>query len=116
MSASKYEFHNASPLNRQAAQILSAHQIAFDRTAELAALVLTRHAIERGQLEIPDLPEPLLLIAKLQADPDLAMSLMTESEPGMTFEMTLPPGIEEAAAAILEEVIASLKALPPALP
>ncbi len=53
------------------------------------------------------------LIAKLQADPDLAMSLMTESEPGVSFEIMLPPTIDEAAATILEELVASLTARTP---
>lgn len=113
MTANRYAFHNLTSLNQQAAAILKDSRIPFAPTDELAALVLVRSAIERGQIEIPTLPEPLLLIAKLQADPDLAMSLMTESEPGVSFEIMLPPTIEEAAATILEELVASLTARTP---
>jgi|APLak6261665176_1056049.scaffolds.fasta_scaffold44327_1 hypothetical protein len=106
--------YNADPLNQQAATILTQYRIPFDPSRELAALVLIREALERNLLETPTIPEPLLLIAKLSANPSLAMSLMTESEPGVTFEITLPESLEEAAAAILEELVASLKAQEPA--
>ncbi len=43
------------------------------------------------------------------------MSLMTESEPGITFELDLSEAesLEEAAAMILEEIVASLEAIAP---
>jgi hypothetical protein len=50
------------------------------------------------------------MISKLSADHALAMRLMTETEEGETFDLTLPENLEEAAAAILEELVASLKA------
>ena len=64
MTANRYEFHNLTSLNQQAAAILKDYRIPFAPKDELAALVLVRSAIERGQIEIPTLPEPLLLIAK----------------------------------------------------
>ena len=107
--------YNKNPLNQQATRILSQYKIPFDPNQELATLVLIREALERKLLETPTIPEPLLLIAKLAANPSLAMSLMTESEPGVTFEITLPENLEGAAATILEELVASLKAQEPAL-
>jgi len=104
--------YNKDPLNQQAATILAKYGIPYDPKTELAALVLIREALERNLLETPTIPEPLLLIAKLSANPALAMRLMTESEPGVTFEITLPETLEEAAAAILEELVASLRAQP----
>ena len=50
---------------------------------------------------------------KTQDNPELAMSLMTESEPGVTFEMELSETLEEAAAEILEEILASIWAHEP---
>lgn len=101
---------NQDPLNQQAATILTKYGIPYDPKTELAALVLIREALERNLLETPTIPEPLLLIAKLSANPSLAMRLMTESGPGETFEIALPENLEEAAAAILEELVASLRA------
>ena len=112
MIASTY---NANPLNQQAALILERYEIPFNPNQELATLVMIRGALERNLLETPTLPEPLLLISKLEANPALAMNLMTESEPEVTFEMTLPENLEEAAAMVLEEIVASLKAQEPAL-
>jgi hypothetical protein len=102
--------YNSDPLNQQAATILMKYGIPFDPRTELAALVLIREALDRNLLETPTIPEPMLLIAKLSANPSLAMMLMTESEPGVTFETTLPETLEEAAATILEELVASLMA------
>ena len=104
--------YNADSLNQQAAKILKQSGIPFNPETELAALVLIREALERNLLETTALPEPLLLIAKLAANPTWAMLLMTETEPGVSFEMTLPDSLEEAAAEILEEIVASLRATP----
>ncbi len=108
---------NQKPPNQQAARILEQYRIQFDQETELAALVLIRTALEMNLLETKTLEEPLLLMAKLSANPTLAMSLMTESEPGMEFKIDLTgtETLEEAAAAILEEIVASLKAMPTAL-
>ena len=102
--------YNADPLNQQAATILMKYGIPFDPKTELAALVLIREALDLNLVETLTIPEPLLLIAKLSANPSLAMMLMTESEPGVTFQIDLPETLEEAAAAILEELVASLRA------
>ncbi len=52
-----------------------------------------------------------VLIAKLSANPELAMSLMTETDLGEEkFEMALSETLEEAAAEILEEIVASIEA------
>jgi hypothetical protein len=98
-------------------KIINQHQIPFDPTTELAGLVLIREALTQNLLETGPIQEPLLLIAKLEANPRLAMSLMTESEPGVQFEMELSENLPEAAAQILEEIVASLRAtVPPMLP
>jgi Ni,Fe-hydrogenase maturation factor len=97
-------------------KIINQHQIPFDPTTELAGLVLIREALTQNLLETGPIQEPLLLIAKLEANPRLAMSLMTESEPGVEFEMELSENLPEAAAQILEEIVASLRAtVPPML-
>src|SRR5208283_1889092 len=100
---------NEAPLNQQSMKILKQYRIPFNPTTELAGLALIREALERGLLETGEIQEPLLLIAKLSANPELAMSLMTESEPGVEFEMELSDTLEEAAAEILEEIMASIK-------
>ena len=104
---------NQTSLNQQSKQILDQNQIPFNPETELAALVLVRTALERNLLETGPIQEPLLLIAKLAARPQLAMGLMTESEPGMEFELILSETLAEAAAEILEEIVASLKATVP---
>src|SRR5512137_218777 len=104
---------NQTSLNQQSKQILDQNQIPFNPETELAALVLVRTALERNLLETGPIQEPLLLIAKLAASPQLAMAVMTESEPGMEFELILSETLEEAAAEILEEIVASLKATVP---
>ena len=104
-----YQF-NQHNLNSQAKQLLDQNNIPCDLTMELAAVTLMRVAIQSNLLSTPTLPEPELLIAKLAANPILAMELMTESEPGMEIQITLSPTLAEAAAEILEEVVASLQA------
>src|SRR5664280_1148900 len=104
---------NQHQLNQQSTKILSLNQIPFNPETELAALVLVRTALERNLLETGQIQEPLLLIAKLAAQPQWAMVLMTESEPGMEFELVLSETLEEAAAEILEELVASLKGTVP---
>jgi hypothetical protein len=103
--------YNAEPLNQQAAVLLKQAGILYNPQTELAALVLIREALERNLLEMA-VPEPLLLIAKLAANPAWAMALMTESEPGVKFTMNLADSLPEAAAQIMEEIIASLEAIP----
>ena len=76
---------------------------------ELAGLVADPGSTGTRSPETGEIQEPLLLIAKLSANPELAMSLMTESEPGVEFEMELSDTLEEAAAQILEEIMASIK-------
>jgi DNA mismatch repair ATPase MutS len=105
------EQFNEESINQQSIGILKQYQIPFDPLRQLASLVLIREALERGLLETGELQEPLLLIAKLSANPELAMSLMTETDLGEEkFEMTLSETLEEAAAEILEEIVASIKA------
>ena len=92
-------------------RILKQYQIPFNPSTELASLALIREALERGLLSTGELQEPLLLIAKLSANPELAMSLMTESELGEEkFEIELSETLEAAAAEILEEIVAGIKA------
>jgi len=105
--------HNAHNLNQQSAALLRAARIPFDPNHELASLALIRYALAKNLLETsPALQEPDLLLEKLAAHPDQAMALMTESEPGVEFPLTLEPSLPEAAAQLLEEILASLKALP----
>ncbi len=106
MNVSKF---NEEALNQQSMKILTQYQIPFNPSTELASLALIREALERGLLGTGKIHEPLLLIAKLSANPELAMSLMTESEPGVEFEMELSETLEEAAAQILEEIVASIE-------
>jgi hypothetical protein len=108
---------NQHRLNQQALRILNQNQIPCNQETELAALALVRTAVQSNLLET-EIEEPELLIAKLAALPALAMSLMTESEPGIKYEVNLSEAesLEEAAAMILEEIVASLKAtVPPIL-
>jgi hypothetical protein len=102
---------NQNLLNQQSLEILNQNKIPFNPETELAALVLVRTALESNQLET-EIEEPILLVAKLAALPELAMSLMTESEPGVNYEVDLSESesLEEAGAMILEEIVASLKA------
>ena len=104
------EQFNEESINQQSIRILKQYQIPFDPSRQLASLVLIREALERGLLETGELQEPLLLIAKLAANPELAMSLMTESDTGDEYlEMELSETLEAAAAEILEEIVASDK-------
>ena len=112
MSEINVTTYNAEPLNQQAAVLLKQAGILYNPQTELAALVLIREALERNLLEIEAVPEPLLLIAKLAANPAWAMALMTESEPGVKFTMNLADSLPDAAAQIMEEIIASLEAIP----
>lgn len=114
MSVQEYHPH---PLNQQAAQILRRYDIPFNPATELASLALIRVALERGLLETPTIPEPLRLIAHLSRHPDQAMAWLTQAEPAtdpaMTFEIELPPSLAEAAATLLEEIVASQRAATP---
>lgn len=110
MHDSDYAQWNQNGLNRQAAVILRGAKIPFDPTRELAALVLIESAVAQGLVSVPTWEELDLLLAKLRADPRLAMSLMTESEPGVRMSWSLTPGLAEGAAEILEEIIASIRA------
>ena len=107
------EFNEAS-LNQQSMKILNQYKIPHNPSTDLAALVLLRAALERNLLETGPVEEPLLLVAKLAANPQLAMELMTESEPGIQFNLNLEETLEDAAAQILEEIVASLRATVPA--
>jgi hypothetical protein len=106
------EMNNQEP-NPQAARILAAHAIPWSPQTDLASLALIRHVLEAGELRTPTILEPLLLVAKLAARPQEAMRLMTESEPGVTFEIELDDDPADAAAQVLEEILASLQALSP---
>jgi len=101
---------NSLPLNQQAADILSRHKIPWSPAQEVAALALLRQALEKGALETPAIEEPMLLLERLEADPQEAMRLLTESAPGETFEIDLDPDPDQAAAQLLEEIVASLRA------
>lgn len=101
---------NEAPLNQQSMKILKNYQIPFNPSIQLASLTLIQAALDLNLLETGEIEEPLLLTAKLQANPELAMELMTESEPGVQFEMILSETLEEAAAQILEEIVASMRA------
>jgi hypothetical protein len=83
---------------------------AWSPEQEVAALALLRQALEKGALETPTIEEPMLLLARLEADPQEAMRLLTESAPGETFEIDLDPDPDQAAAQLLEEIVASLRA------
>ena len=102
--------YNEASINQQSMKILRQSRIVYNPATELTALVLIREALERNLLDTGEIQEPLLLIAKLEANPELAMSLMTESEPGVEFQMELSETLAEAAAQILEEIVASAKA------
>jgi hypothetical protein len=101
---------NSQPLNQQAADILSRNRMPWSPEQEVAALALLRQALEKGALETPTIEEPMLLLARLEADPQEAMRLLTESAPGETFEIDLDPDPDQAAAQLLEEIVASLRA------
>ena len=106
---------NQHPLNQRSAEILTANTIRWISMTELASLALIRHALEIGALDCRRaIQEPELLLTKLQARPEEAMRLMTESELGEPFEIDLDDDPTQAAAQLLEEIVASLRAvLPP---
>jgi hypothetical protein len=103
---------NLQPLNLQALAVLRRYGIACDLTQSLAAVVLVRVALEQGLICLPMLDEPMELVATMGANPVQAMQWMTESEPGVHLEWDLSPDLADAAAEIMEEVWASIRALP----
>jgi hypothetical protein len=110
MTVPDYATLNSQPLNRQAADILSRHKMRWSPAQAIAALALLRQALEKGVLETPTIEEPMLLLARLEADPEEAMRLLTESAPGETYQIDLDPDPDQAAAQLLEEIVASLRA------
>jgi hypothetical protein len=113
MPAADYIAMNNREPNLQAARILAAHQIPWSRRSELASLVLILRSLEAGEIEAPTIAEPSLLLAKLAYRPEEAMRLMTEAAPGETFEIELDEDPAQAAAQILQEILASITALAP---
>ena len=91
MTGHDYATLNSQPLNRQAADILSRHKIPWSPAQEIAALALLRQALEKGALETPTIEEPMLLMARLEANPEEAMRLLTESAPGEVYEIDAGP-------------------------
>ena len=110
MIARDYARLNRQSLNQQAAGILSRGRMPWNPEQEVAALALLRHALQKGVLEMPTIEEPMLLMARLEADPEAAMLLLTESAPGETYAIDLEPDPDQAAAQLLEEIVASLRA------
>ena len=104
-----YATLNSQPLNQQAAGILSCSRMLWSPDQEIAALALLRHALQKGALETPMIEEPMLLMVRLEANPEEAMRLLTESAPGETYEIDLDPDPNQAAAQLLEEIVASLR-------
>jgi len=113
MLAPNYAELNSREPNVQAAQILAANAIPWAPRDDLASLALIRHALQSGDIEAPTIGEPLLLLAKLSARPEEAMCLMTETDLGEPFEIVLDREPAQAAAQLLEEIVASLRALSP---
>ena len=104
---------NRHSLNQRAAEILTANKLRWTPSFELASLALIRHALDRGVLDCRRaIDEPAWLLATLQARPEQAMCLMTETDLGEPFEIDLDDDPDEAARQILEEIIASIRALP----
>jgi hypothetical protein len=116
MIAPDYATLNSQPLNRQAAEILSHHRISWTPGQEVAALALVRHALQRGVLQTPTIEEPMLLLVRLEADPAETMRLLTESAPGEVYTIDLDRDPDQAAAQLLEEILASLRAQSPMPP
>ena len=110
MTGHDYAMLNSQPLNQQAADILSRSQMLWNPDQEVAALALLRHALQKDTLETPTIEEPMLLMVRLEAAPEEAMRLLTESAPGETYEIDLEPDPDQAAAQLLEEIVASLRA------
>jgi hypothetical protein len=115
MTVPNYATLNAQLLNQRAAEILSHHRIPWTPGQEVAALALVRHALQRGVLQTPTIEEPMLLLARLEADPGEAMRLLTESAPGEIYAIELDRDPDQAAAQLLEEILASLRAQSPML-
>lgn len=105
-----YALLNSQPLNQRAATILSQGQLPWSPDQEIAALALLRQGLQKGALETPTIEEPMLLMARLEANPEEAMRLLTESAPGESYEIELDPDPDQAAAQLLEEIVASLRA------
>lgn len=103
---------NLHSLNIQAKAVLTRHDIPCDLTQELAAVALLREALDRNLLSVPDLDQSLALVASMAQNPSVAMQWMTESEPGVRLDWDLSPDLADAAAEIMEEVWASIQALP----
>jgi hypothetical protein len=116
MTAHDYATLNSQPLNRQIADILSHHRIPWTPGQEVAALALVRYALQRGVLQTPTIEEPMLLLARLEADPGETMRLLTESAPGEVYAIDLDRDPDQAAAQLLEEILASLRAQSPMPP
>jgi hypothetical protein len=110
MTGHDYARLNSLSLNQQAADILAHSRMPWNPEQEIAALALLRHALQRGALETPTIEEPMLLMARLEANPEEAMRLLTESAPGETYEINLETDPDQAAAQLLEEIVASLRA------
>jgi hypothetical protein len=115
MHAPDYTEMNSQEPNPQAARILAANAIPWSPQTDLASLALIRHVLEAGELRTPTISEPLLLVAKLHARPQEAMRLLTESDLGEPFAtpLDLDDSPTEAAAQLLEEIVASLQAQSP---
>ena len=97
--------------NQRAAGILTRPHFRWSPMTELAGLALIRHTLERGVLDCHRaIAEPEPLLARLEANPEQAMRLMTENALGDPFEIDDDP--DEAARQILEEIIASIRAFP----
>ena len=105
--------NNLDP-NPQAARILAAHAIPWSPQTDLASLALIRYVLEAGELQTPTILEPLLLVAKLSCRPQEAMRLLMETDLGEPFatEIELENDPAQAAAQLLEEIVASLQAQP----
>jgi hypothetical protein len=110
MTGPDFETLNSHALNQQATDILSRNRMPWNPDQEVAALALLRHALQKDVLETPTIEEPMLLLARLEADPAEAMRLLTESAPGETYPIDLEPDPDQAAAQLLEEIVASLRA------
>jgi len=116
MTAPDYTAMNNREPNLQAAKILAANRIPWTPQDDLASLALIRHALENGDIEAPTISEPLLLLAKLSARPEEAMRLMTETDLGEPFEFEVDEDPVQAAAQIMEVIVASIRALTPIPP
>ena len=102
---------NEASINQQSKRILKKYEIPFDPSTNLASLVLIWAALDRDLVDTRAIDEPMLLLAALGKNPELAMSLMTESELGdEKMEMELSETLEEAAAEMLEEILAGIRA------